>query len=282
MSHTQVDQVVVGILAKTRGLAGRPANRSRLPSTLRTLAALTVINLAALPVTTARAGSVSKEKEGSGTPPSPSANKNQYNLFNPTPKDLLRPFSSSRPDQTTGPRSVDAGHFYLETGVSYGLNLGATRTDTWTAFQSSRIRVGLTNNVELELIYDGLDNQRTKAGGRTTGTIDGSGATTVRTRFALVGNDTKGFALRHPPGGHPADNQPPHRLRVCAGRRDLRGVLRAAGRLQHDGQRDPGHHPQWQRHDLRVRSDHRPHALPRALPAKKTACRPTWNTTTRW
>ncbi len=135
--------------------------------------------------------------------PSSKPDKSQYNLFNPTPDNLLRDFSSSRPDQTTGPRSVDAGHFYLETGVSYGLNLGSTRTDTWTAFQSTHVRAGLTNDIELELIYDGLDNTRTQTvrpgKTRTDNTVDGSTALTVRTRFVLIGNDTKGFAL----GIHP-------------------------------------------------------------------------------
>ena len=45
----------------------------------------------------------------------PRTDKSQYNLFNPTPVDLMRDFSSSRPDQTTGPHSVDAGHFWNTT-----------------------------------------------------------------------------------------------------------------------------------------------------------------------
>ncbi len=141
----------------------------------------------------ARAG---EPADGAAAAKPPRADKSQYNLFHPTPDDLLREFSSSRPDQTTGPRSVDAGHFYLETGVSYGLNLGLTRTDTWTAFQSTHFRAGLTNDVELELIYNGLQNIRTRTArpggkGRSDRTVDGSGALTVRTRFALVGNDDK-------------------------------------------------------------------------------------------
>ena len=163
-----------------------------------------VFGLAAwlLPVGAAWAGSAGGD-HGGGGPAAPPA-QNQYNLVNPPPADLLRPFTSSRPDQTTGPRSVDAGHFYLETGVAYGLNLGATRTDTWTAFQSTHFRAGLTNDVELELIYNGLNNTRTRTvrpgKGRSDRTVDGSGALTVRTRFALVGNDNpKGFAF----GIHP-------------------------------------------------------------------------------
>ena len=114
--------------------------------------------------------------------------KSQYNLFNPTPDDLLRPFSSSRPDQTTGPHSVDAGHYYLETGLAYSLGLGATRTDTWNYFQSTHVRIGLLNNVELELIWSGLDETRTRtvqSGGHARSDSDITGATDLTVRTAL-------------------------------------------------------------------------------------------------
>ena len=144
-------------------------------------------------------GTDGKEQPAPALPGRPRTDKSQYHLFNPTPVDLLRPFSSSRPDQTTGPHSVDAGHFYLETGVSYGLDLGATRTDTWTAFQSTHFRAGLFNNVELELIYNGLQGTRTQAlktgGGRTDSAILGSAATTVRFRLVLFGNDNEKFCF---------------------------------------------------------------------------------------
>ncbi len=122
--------------------------------------------------------------------------KSQYNLFNPTPDNLLRSFSTSRPDQTTGAHSVDAGHYYLEIGLfAYTLDLGSTRTSTWNPLQSSHFRAGLTNNIELELIYDGFSNQTTRevtpgtGGRRSDTTINGSGNTTVRTRFIIFGND---------------------------------------------------------------------------------------------
>ncbi len=126
--------------------------------------------------------------------------KNQYNLLHPTPDDLLRDFSSSRPDQTTGPHSVDAGHYYLETGTAYSLGLGATRTDTWNYFQSTHVRAGLLNNVELELIWSGLDETRTRSvlssgHGRSDSDIAGATNLTVRTRLVLVGNDSKAFAF---------------------------------------------------------------------------------------
>ena len=147
-----------------------------------------------------QAGDDNRPDNADGTSAELRTNKNQYNLFNPTPDDLLRPFSSSRPDQTTGPHSVDAGHFYLETGVAYSLGLGATRTDTWNYFQSTHVRVGLLNNVELELIWSGIDETRTQSllsGTHRRSDSDIAGATnlTVRTRLVLVGNESKTFAF---------------------------------------------------------------------------------------
>ena len=147
----------------------------------------------------ARAGDTDSADNADGTSAELRADKNQYNLFNPTPDDLLRPFSSSRPDQTTGPHSVDAGHYYLETGLAYSLGLGMNRTDTWNYFQSTHVRLGLLNNVELELIWSGIDETRTRplgsGGKRSDSDITGATDLTVRTRFVLVGNDSRTFAF---------------------------------------------------------------------------------------
>ncbi len=148
----------------------------------------------------AEAGSTDSADNADGSSAELRTDKNQYNLFNPTPKDLLRDFSSSRPDQTTGAHSVDAGHYYLETGLAYSLGLGATRTDTWNYFQSTHVRFGLLNNVELELIWSGLDETRTRSlnssgHGRSDSDIAGATDLTVRTRLVLVGNDSKVFAF---------------------------------------------------------------------------------------
>ena len=95
-------------------------------------------------------------------PPRP--DKSQYHLFNPTPDGLLREFKTARPDQTTGPGTVDAGHFYLEIGAfQQSLDFGALRSSAWIPLQSSHLRVGLTNTIEFEVIYDGVYNQNTRA-----------------------------------------------------------------------------------------------------------------------
>src|SRR5687768_2298710 len=40
--------------------------------------------------------------------------ENGYHLFNPTPRDQMRPFSIDRPDVTESPISIDPGHFQFE------------------------------------------------------------------------------------------------------------------------------------------------------------------------
>lgn len=165
---------------------------ARLPVEVsRCLAAFCLSGL--LMLASARAGEPIPDN-ADGTSAELRTDKSQYNLFHPTPDDLLRDFSSSRPDQTTGAHSVDAGHFYLETGTAYSLGLGAKRTDTWDYGQSTHFRAGLTNNIELELIWSGVDNTRTRSG-RSDSTITGSTDLTIRTRLVLVGNDSKTFAF---------------------------------------------------------------------------------------
>jgi hypothetical protein len=103
--------------------------------------------------------------------------------------------------QTTGPHTVDAGHYYLEIGLfENSLNFGSSRTSSWIPLQNTHFRVGLTNTIELELIYDGVYNETTQtapAGGgkRTDKTVDASGNMIVRMRFNLIGDDGGPFAF---------------------------------------------------------------------------------------
>ena len=169
-----------------------PASVFRRTGTALAVAVATGL-LSSLPPMVRAAGDA---KDNPQKPLSPAhADNSQYNLFNPTPDGLLREFKTSRPDQTTGPGTVDAGHFYLEIGFfQNSLDLGATRTSSWIPLQSSHLRIGLTNTIELELIYNGFSNQNTRAvpatgGKRTDKTVNGSGNTTLRMRFNLIGDD---------------------------------------------------------------------------------------------
>src|SRR5258707_15821817 len=44
----------------------------------------------------------------------PPVDKSGYTLFNPTPREYMRAFTTDRPDLTESPFTVDAGHFQLE------------------------------------------------------------------------------------------------------------------------------------------------------------------------
>lgn len=173
------------------------------PSTRRTpfsrpLAVVTAASVGLLlcSVLLPRPAQAGQADDGGGAASAPSKpDKSQYNLFNPTPDGLMREFKTARPDQTTGPGTVDAGHFYVEIGAfQQSLDLGASRSSAWIPLQSSHLRLGLTNTIEFEVIYDGFYNQNTRALGggsarRSDETINGSGNTTLRLRFNLLGDD---------------------------------------------------------------------------------------------
>jgi opacity protein-like surface antigen len=88
-----------------------------------------------------------------------SDDKSQYNFFNPTPHDLMRPINSDEFDNVLDAHTLDAGHVQVEaslinyyyysthyylSSLSYRL---AEDEYTWTP----RFRVGLLNNVDFEV-----------------------------------------------------------------------------------------------------------------------------------
>ena len=118
-----------------------------------------------------------------------------YTLFRPVPKDKLREFDTDRPDQATGPRTVDAGHVYLEMDLAnYTLDRhNPERTpmdvDQWNVAPVS-VRVGLLPNVELDLQHEGYVNLRTRdRAARKTQTESGAGDFSLRSKINLAGND---------------------------------------------------------------------------------------------
>lgn len=133
-----------------------------------------------------------------------SANKSDFNLFNPTPKDLMREMSTDRPDKTESPYTVDAGHFQLEmdffnyTHDRYDADPSSdTRSETWN-IAPFNIKAGLLDNVDLQVVFDSYVLQ--SANDRTAGVKDktsGIGDLTTRLKINLWGNDggTTAFAL---------------------------------------------------------------------------------------
>lgn len=125
------------------------------------------------------------------------ADKRDYNLFNPVPEDLMRAMSPDRPDKTESPYTVDAGHFQVEADFAdfTSDNTGNVRTKTWQVGDFN-LKVGLFNNVDLQLAYDNYLHMETQtASGQTT--RSGFGDLTTRLKVNLWGNDggTTAFAL---------------------------------------------------------------------------------------
>ena len=122
-----------------------------------------------------------------------SIDKNQYNLFNPTPCERLRDFAPDRPDQTEGPFTVDAGHLQLEIGIfqytytRQPQRFFNIRTESYQWFDTA-IKLGLLNNLDLELfvpVYNEVDVKQGNAKAR----MSGFGDLIVRAKLNLFGNE---------------------------------------------------------------------------------------------
>lgn len=129
------------------------------------------------------------------------ADKSQYHLFNPTPRELIRTMSTDRPDLTESAYTVDAGHFQLEADL---LNFshdhdtaGGTdaKVDAWTA-GAVNLKAGLLNWMDLQLVLDVYNHVTTED--RVAGTKvsqSGLGDFTTRVKMNLWGNDGGKTAL---------------------------------------------------------------------------------------
>lgn len=118
-------------------------------------------------------------------------NKKGYNLFHPTPPDLMRELSTDRPDKTESPYTVDAGHFQWEMDfMVFTLEReDGVRSRTWNVAPAN-LKVGLTNNADLQLFFDSYIHERIEdQGAGMAATADGVGNLTTRLKINLWGND---------------------------------------------------------------------------------------------
>jgi hypothetical protein len=122
------------------------------------------------------------------------SDKSQYTLFNPTPKELMREMSTDRPDKTESAYTVDAGHFQFEMDlVSYTYDherAGGveTRVDAF-AIAPINLKVGLCNQVDLQVVVETWNYARTKTSGGPTVHQRGFGDVTTRLKYNVWGND---------------------------------------------------------------------------------------------
>jgi hypothetical protein len=121
----------------------------------------------------------------------PLPDKGGYNLFNPTPRELIRELTPDRPDKTESPYTVDAGHIQLEMDfVTFTLNRSNdTRIEAWNVAPVN-FKIGLLNNVDLQFIFDDYLYVRTEdRQAHKMTTRSGVGDLTTRLKINLWGND---------------------------------------------------------------------------------------------
>jgi hypothetical protein len=122
------------------------------------------------------------------------ADKSQYSLFNPTPRALMREMTTDRPDTTEVPFTVDAGHVQTESTL---FGYARSRPDSDGAvsdvyeFAYTNVRIGLTNDVELSLVWQPYGIVRTRqADPDPLLRQEGIGSVDIRAKINLWGNDT--------------------------------------------------------------------------------------------
>jgi hypothetical protein len=125
--------------------------------------------------------------------------KSQYTLFNPTPVDKMRAFSTDRPTKSNVPYTVDAGHVQYEGDLFiYGydnISTPDTNITSWTVGNPT-FKLGLLNNVDFEVnfsFYNSIRSATVSAGAYTI--ARGFGDTFTRFKWNLFGNDGDGPAL---------------------------------------------------------------------------------------
>ena len=123
------------------------------------------------------------------------ADKSGYSLFRPTPDALLRDLTTDRPDKTESPVTVDAGHFQLEMDfATYTLDRTKHETTRAWAVAPTNFKVGILNNVDLQVVVETYNTQTTKDrdnGGKHR--VSGFGDVTLRCKTNFWGNDS-GFS----------------------------------------------------------------------------------------
>lgn len=145
------------------------------------------------------AGASSDEDRSSSKSSQP--DKSRYNLFNPTPRELMREMSTDRPDKTESPYTVDAGHFQIEMDVlsysfdRYNSDFNDTRIET-VSIAPINLKAGLCNNVDFQLTLEPYTSVHTHD--RSAGTVRnqrGFGDIVTRLKMNLWGNDGGATAL---------------------------------------------------------------------------------------
>ncbi len=125
-------------------------------------------------------------------------NKEQFNLFHPTPRKYMRPMVPDRPGITESPYSVDAGHLQYESDVLRLLTRreGTTYGHDWYA-NHFLAKIGLTNRTDFQVALDSYTDTRNydDLDPAATQVARGIGDVTLRVKHTLAGDDDSRWAL---------------------------------------------------------------------------------------
>lgn len=118
--------------------------------------------------------------------------KNKHTLFNPVPKDKMREMSTDRPDITESAKTVDAGHFQIETDLFKNTrNRNAPGlTAVENNYNLANLKLGITHNLGLQLIIGTFVNSYEKESDNSKINKSRSfGDLTLRAKYNVWGND---------------------------------------------------------------------------------------------
>jgi hypothetical protein len=125
--------------------------------------------------------------------------KSQFNLFNPTPDDALRSFSTDRPGKTHSSLTVDAGHVQVEGDFwNYTWDHWTTTSTTQraTTIFNPNLKLGITNWAELDAflpLYNTLNVRSRNGSGQSH--ARGFGDVQLGGKVNFFGNDSGDQAL---------------------------------------------------------------------------------------
>jgi hypothetical protein len=127
------------------------------------------------------------------------SDKSGYTIFNPTPDDEMRSFSTDRPGKTHSSTTVDAGHFQLESdfyNTTYDYNSPQKQTTRATSIATPILKLGVTNWADIEAAF-ALYNHSWVTDRTTGSTVKGAGFGDVSlgSKINLFGNDGGNQAL---------------------------------------------------------------------------------------
>jgi len=118
------------------------------------------------------------------------ADKDQYTVFNPVPKGQMRPFTTDRPDRAENPRTLDAGHFLIETDLlNYTFQRSGGDTTSTLYITDMNLKTGLTNHTDIQFVVGPFVSTKTKPKNGPSESKRGFADTIVRLKHNFFGND---------------------------------------------------------------------------------------------